>query len=246
MSTQKEAAAAYLSELLRQKEEEVKADEARVKELEAALERVRAQFKKSSEEKELLALSKRELEKPAEPEAKTVPPIPQKEPVEAPQEEAPQEAKQPPPSPPAAKKTFKRSGRKKGSKNKKTKASKGGKKPEVRQITKGARPPLKKTMHSILGADRIMSAPEMVEALKEAGCVPRSQQPQVLVSWTFSNNRDAFIRVSHGKYRANAAFRPRDSKAPPPSLSREEVDSELADMGLGDIGNESVENPFQS
>ena len=231
MSTQNDEAALYFSELIRQKDAKI---EALLLELEAA----RKEREHLILGRELLTKSEPEPEQPVEP-AKEVP-VEEPKPVEVPV-----------PTPP------KRRGRQKGSKNK-PKANPKAKNPEAkkakakkpeatRQITRGSRPPLKRTMHEILGADRVLSAPEMIEELKDRGCMPQSRQPQVLVSWTFSNNRDAFIRVSHGRYRSNPTYRPRNSLSPATSapLSKAEVDSELANMGLGDV-NQAIENPFQS
>jgi hypothetical protein len=270
MSTQNEIAA-YLSGLLREKKEQVKEAGEQVKELTAALEKFTERLQNLSKEEEFLTqLCLEQEEKGTTPvgTSSSESTAPDDRPLSTPEKSAPEpsssEVASPEPEsekdhelelltraihgtppetkPPEDDKGSKKGGKKtKGRKTKEEKGKPGG----VRQITRGARPPLKKTMHDILGRDRIMTAPEMLEALTEKGFAPKSTQPQVLVSWTFSNNKDAFIRVSHGKYRANPNYRPRNSQAPS-SLSQEEVNSELSEMGLGDLRKGGhIENPFR-
>jgi hypothetical protein len=241
MSTQTNDTIAYISELLSQKRADIQKDEAELAEVMEMVAALEARLEKKRQEEGLLAKAEDLLLRSTQDGVvkSTSEPEVEKAPTEV--ETAPTEVDPPPPVP------AKRRGRKKGSKNKpktkaEPKASKG--KPEARQITKGARPPLKKSMWEILGADKVMSAPEMLDALKERGYLPQSKDPKTVISWTFSSCKDAFIRVTHGKYRSNPGWVPRSSQAP--SLSRDEVDSELAGMGLSPENvKRGVENPFQ-
>lgn len=254
MSTRTEIAA-YLSELLRQKRQQAQDDEEQVKALTAQLERATARFKKSRREAELLALSVAEFDPSqdvelalsvAQTEAAPSPePTPEPEPTTEPEPEPevkPEPA--PEPEPPPEPEAPKAKGRGKG-KSKGKKATKAKNLEILKQhINRKSKPPLKRTMVEILGSE-VMTAPELMAALQARGLLGTSKQPQLLVSWMLSKNRDAFIRVSRGKYRANPEYTPRNSQAP--ALSQEEVDSELADMGLGEIQKGTpIRNPFQS
>ena len=239
MSTQ-EKASLFFAELKRQKDAEI--------------EELKAKLQKAIEEREYLDLGEHAVlqgspptvvEKPQpepildlEPES-----TPEPEPVVVEVEVAPEPEPEPesptPPSPPQEALT--RKGRK-GKKVIAAKSSKGKSKPEQQVVIRKSRPPIKKTMVEILG-DKEMTAPEMMAALMERGYMSQSKDPQMMVSWMFCKNRDAFIRVSRGLYRLNPEYRPAGST----NLSKEEVDSELADMGLGEIRKGvRLENPFQS
>jgi hypothetical protein len=230
---------AYISELLSQKRADIQGDEAELAEVMKTVAAIEARLEKKRQEEGLLAKAEDLLRNTQDAEE----PPPQIEvdlTTEPEVEKASTEVEPPQPAP------AKRRGRKKGSKNKpKAEEPKPTKKPEPRQITKGARPPLKESMWGILRTGKVMSAPEMLEALKEKGYLPQSKDPKTVISWTFASCKDCFIRVAHGKYRSNPEWAPRSSRAP--SLSRNEVDSELADMGLSPEGvKRGVENPFQS
>jgi hypothetical protein len=138
----------------------------------------------------------------------------------------------------------------------------------VGSTTAGTRPPLREAMISVIGTG-VMGADQVLAALEAKNWLPGGKDPKNYISYTFSKNKDVFERVSHGAYRiaSGVLASNKGSKRAAPTapvsdptldtstldltsvegatpISDEEVEQQLAELGLSKAGAEP--NPFAS